>query len=375
MDRRADDTSDAPNPLAPPHGTQSQPRLLEVTWIERVAAGAVALLLVVLCFLVVRPFLSAALWAVVLCTSTWGLFQRLDQSMGGHRTTAALLMTMVLTVAIVGPFALVGFSLVEQVRDTAGLIKWAIGTDLFSLTPWLNRVPVIGPGLAQYYHNFLGGEISIVEQLKRLSGPVGRTILHWSRAFGRGLWELCLSLLIGFFVYRDGAELGARIGNLASRIAGPERGSRLLRLAQDTCVGVVYGVVGTGIIHAVMMGIGLLIAGVPGALVLGFLTFLLSALPAGAALIWIPAAIWLFSQNHVGWALFLTIWELIFNFLVDGVLKPILIAESGGIPLLLVFAGIFGGAAAFGFIGVFLGPALLAVGYSLLDDLSSTTSA
>ena len=375
MDRRADDTSDAPNPLAPPHGTQLQPRQLEVTWIERLAAGAVALLLVVLCFLVIRPFLSAALWAVVLCTSTWGLFQRLDRSMGGHRTTAALLMTMVLTVAIVGPFALVGFSLVEQVRDTAGLIKWALGTDLLSLTPWLDRVPLIGPGLTQYYQNFLGGEISIVEQLKRLSGPAGRTILHWSRAFGRGLWELCLSLLIGFFVYRDGAELGARIGNLASRIAGPERGSRLLRLAQDTCVGVVYGVVGTGIIHAVMMGIGLLIAGVPGALVLGFLTFLLSALPAGAALIWIPAAIWLFSQNQVGWALFLTIWELTFNFLVDGVLKPILIAESGGIPLLLVFAGIFGGAAAFGFIGVFLGPALLAVGYSLLDDLSSTTSA
>jgi predicted PurR-regulated permease PerM len=374
MDRRADDTSDAPNPLAPPNGTQSEPRLLEVTWIERLAAGAVALLLVVLCFLVVRPFLSAALWAVVLCTSTWGLFQRLDQSMGGHRTPAALLMTMALTVAIVGPFALVGFSLVEQVKDTAGVIKRAIGTDPFSLTPWLNAVPVIGPGLAGYYHNFLGGEISIVEQLKRLSGPVGRTILHWSRAFGRGLWELCLSLLIGFFFYRDGEELGTRIGNLATRIAGPERGSRLLRLAQDTCVGVVYGVVGTGIIHAVMMGIGLLIAGVPGALVLGFLTFLLSPLPGGAALIWVPAAIWLFSQNHVGWALFLTIWALVFGFLVDGVLKPMLIAESGGIPWLLVFAGIFGGAATFGFIGVFLGPALLAVGYSLLDDVSSTAA-
>jgi predicted PurR-regulated permease PerM len=374
MDRRADDTSDAPNPVAVPNGTESQPRLLEVTWVEHLTAVAVALLLVVLCFLVVSPFLSATLWAAVLCTSTWGLFQRLDQSMGNHRTLAPLLMTMALTVAIVGPFAVVGFSLVEQVRETAGVIKQTIGSDPFSLTRWLNKVPMIGPQLAEYYRNFLGDEISIVDQLKRFSGPVGRTLLHWSKAFGNGLWQLCLSLVIGFFFYRDGKVLGARIGNLATRIAGPERGTRLLRLAEDTCVGVVYGVVGTGIIHAVLMGIGLLIAGVPGALVLSFLTFLLSALPAGSALIWIPAAIWLFSQNHFGWALFLSIWELIFSFLVDGALKPVLIAESGHIPLLLVFAGIFGGAAAFGFIGVFLGPALLAVGYTLLDDVTSTAA-
>jgi predicted PurR-regulated permease PerM len=372
MDRRSDDdTSDPPNSVSAPNGIHAEPRLREATWVERLAAAALALLLVVLCVLVVRPFLSAALWAVVLCTSTWGLFQRVGQSLGRHRSLAALLMTLALTVAIVGPFALVGFSLVEQVKDAAGVVRQAMGSDPFPLAAGLNKVPIVGPQLADYYRNLLGGEISVVEQLKRVSGPVGRTILEWSKAFGKGLWQLCLSLLIGFFFYRDGEELGARIDNLATRIAGPERGTRLLRLAQDTCIGVVYGVVVTGIIHAVLMGVGLLIAGVPGALVLGFLTFLLSALPGGAALIWIPAALWLFSQNHVGWALFLSIWALLFNFLVGGALKPILIAESGHIPLLLVFAGIFGGAAAFGLIGVFLGPALLAVGYSLLDDVSS----
>ena len=102
---------------SPSGGTQWDPvgpRLHEVPWIERLAAAARALLLVVLCVLVVRPFLSAALWAVVLCTSTWGLFQRLAQAMGNHRSLAALLMKLALTVAIVGPFALVGFSLVEQ---------------------------------------------------------------------------------------------------------------------------------------------------------------------------------------------------------------------------------------------------------------------
>src|SRR5215471_519666 len=159
MDRRSDDdTSNPPNSVSAPNGIRAEPRLREVPWIERLAAAALALLLGVLCVLVVRPFLSAALWAVVLCTSTWGLFQRLCQSMGNRRSLAALLMTLALTVAIVGPFALVGFSLVEQVRDTAGVIKQAIGTDPFSLAPFLNKVPMVGPRLAEYYRNFLGGE-------------------------------------------------------------------------------------------------------------------------------------------------------------------------------------------------------------------------
>lgn len=341
------------------------------SWIEQATVAGAALLLVAGCFLIVSPFLSAALWSVVLCTSTWRLFQRLDHALGDHRTLAALVMTLALTFAIVGPFAMVGFSLVEQVKVTAGVIKQAIGDAPLGLPDWIARIPLVGPILSDAYRDFLGGEASFVDQAKKLSGPVGRTILQWSKAFGSGLAELTISLIIGFFFYRDGEALGARVYNIAARIAGRERGDRLLKLAQDTCVGVVYGVVGTGLIQAVMMGVGLLIAGVPGALFLGFITFLLSALPGGAAVIWIPAAIWLVSQGHGGWALFLTIWELIFNFLVDGVLKPVLIAESGDVPLLLVFVGIFGGAAAFGFLGVFLGPALLAVGYSLLDDVSS----
>jgi len=346
----------------------------EVTWVERLASVSVAVLLLVGCFLVVRPFLSAALWSVVLCASTWGLFQRLDAWMGNRRTLAALVMTLMLTIAIVAPFAIVGFSLVEQVRITAGVIKQAMENESLSIPAWLERIPLVGAQLSQSYGEFIGSEISLVAQAKKLNGPVGRTILDWSKAFGSGLWQLCLSLFMGFFFYRDGAALGARISNLASRVAGPERGARLLKLAQDTCVGVVYGIVGTGLVQAIMMGLGLMIAGVPGALFLSLVTFLLSAFPGGQAVIWIPAAIWLAWQDHLGWAIFLTVWELFFNFLVDGVLRPILIAESGDVPLLLVFIGIFGGAAAFGFLGVFIGPALLAVGYSVIDDASSSSA-
>ncbi|MGO9450674.1 MAG: AI-2E family transporter [Candidatus Binataceae bacterium] len=343
----------------------------DLSWIERLTSAGVALLLLLACFLIVKPFLSAALWAAVLCASTWGLFQRLDRLLGDRRTLAALVMTLLLTVSIVAPFAIVGFSLVDEIKVTASVVKKTIESGPLTVPEWLDRVPLIGHPIGEHYRQLVGSEISLVDQAKQLSGPVGRMIIRWSKAFASGLAELCLSLAIGLFLYRDGEQLGGRVSNLAIRIAGSERGLRLLKLAQDTCVGVVYGVVGTGIIHAVVMGLGLVIAGVPGALVLAFVTFLLSALPVGPALIWLPAGIWLFSQGHTGWAIFLVVWELIFNFLIDGVLRPIIIAESGGVPLLLVFIGIFGGAAAFGFLGVFLGPALLAVGYSLLDDVTS----
>lgn len=352
--------------------TAMQPEPSDLSWVERIASAGVALLLLLACFLIISPFLSAALWSAVLCASTWGLFQRLNGLMRNRTTLAALAMTLLLTVSIVAPFAVVGFSLVDEIKVTASVIKKTIESGPLNVPEWLDRVPLIGHQLGAGYRQLLGSEISFADQAKQLSGPVGRMIVRWSRAFASGLAELCLSLAIGFFLYRDGEELGQRVSNLAARIAGRERGLRLLQLAQDTCVGVVYGVVGTGIIHAVVMGLGLVIAGVPGALVLAFVTFLLSALPGGPALIWLPASIWLFSQGHPGWAIFLAVWELIFNFLIDGVLRPIIIAESGGVPLLLVFIGIFGGAAAFGFLGVFLGPALLAVGYSLLDDVTST---
>ncbi|SRR5579885_84277 len=342
----------------------------DVTWIERLASVSVALLLLIGCFLIISPFLSAALWSVVLCASTWRLFERLDHLLGDHRTLAALIMTLGLTAGIVAPFAIVGVSLVGEVKIFAAVVKQSIENEPLSLPVWLGKIPMVGPQLSAGYRALVGSELSLVDQAKQLSGPVGTTILEWSKALGSGLWQLLLSLLIGFFFYRDGQALGARISNLAARVAGAERGERLLKLAQDTCVGVVYGVVGTGLLEAVLMGLGLMIAGVPGALILGFVTFLLSAFPGGAAIIWIPAAIWLAWQGHGGWALFLAVWELVFNFLIEGLLRPLFIAESGGVPLLLVFIGIFGGAVAFGFIGVFLGPALLAVGYSLIDDVT-----
>ena len=134
--------------------------------------------------------------------------------------------------------------------------------------------------------------------------------------------------------------------------------------------GVVYGVLGTAVIQGVLMGIGLLVAGVPGPGVLALLAFFVSVLPPlGTAFVWLPAAIWLFFQGATGWAIFMLVWGVLVNN-IEPVVKPLLISKGSDMPFLLIFFGVLGGAVAFGFIGIFLGPTLLAVGFRVVREWS-----
>jgi predicted PurR-regulated permease PerM len=182
-----------------------------------------------------------------------------------------------------------------------------------------------------------------------------------------GLIKLALSIFIAFFLFRGGAKAGAWLTALVWHLAG-ERGTHLLTVAGNTVRGVVYGILGTALTQAVLAGIGFLIAGVPGAALLALLTFFSSIVPVlGTALTWGPAAVWLFHQGSTGWGIFMLIWGFgVAN--VDNVVKPWLISQGSNLPFLLIFFGVLGGALTFGFIGVFLGPTLLAVGYRLVVE-------
>ena len=184
--------------------------------------------------------------------------------------------------------------------------------------------------------------------------------------------KLALSIFIAFFLFRSGATVGAWAAALVRHIAG-ERGEHLLTVAGNTVRGVVYGILGTALTQAVLAGIGFLIAGVPGAMLLALLTFFSSIVPLlGTALTWGPAAIWLFHQGSNGWGVFMLVWGCgVAN--VDNVVKPWLISQGSNLPFLLIFFGVLGGALTFGFIGVFLGPTLLAVGYKLVVEWATAS--
>jgi predicted PurR-regulated permease PerM len=185
---------------------------------------------------------------------------------------------------------------------------------------------------------------------------------------------MSLAAFIGFFFYRDGAALIRLIGVGMERLAGIHA-ANMLATINSTVRGVMYGLLGTALAQGFVAAIGFAIAGLPAVMLLSVATSLLSLIPVGPPLIWGGAAIWLFQQGETGWAIFMVLWGFFLISSVDNVVKPLLISHGSRLPFLLVILGVMGGVLAFGFVGVFIGPALLAVGFSIAQKWTSTDSA
>lgn len=210
----------------------------------------------------------------------------------------------------------------------------------------------------------------LVTLLGRTLGLAQKGLVAAVAAVGQGATQVVISAFLAFFFLRDAAMLSERLKIGVERLAG-ERGRHLLKVAGDTVRGVVYGILGTALTQAIVAGFGFWIAGVPGAILLGVLTFFFAVIPFGPPVVWIPAVIWLFAQGSPGWGLGLLLWGIFVISGVDNVLRPYLISQGSKMPFVLIFCGVIGGAFAFGLVGLFLGPTLLAVAYRLVDEWSS----
>jgi predicted PurR-regulated permease PerM len=267
------------------------------------------------------------------------------------------------------PFFVVGLTLADNVRELTSAAQTWLRAGPHGPPAWLDKVPVVGQQASERWQVLATDTVKLLEVTKRFIEPVGSGLLIVSVAVGSGLLQLALSIFIAFFFFRDGLALGERLTKGIERIGG-ERGTHLLEVAGNTVRGVVYGILGTGLVQAVMAGIGFFIAGVPGPALLALLTFFLSVVPVGPPLVWIPAALWLFHQGSTGWGIFMLAWGVVVSS-VDNVVKPWLISQGSDLPFILIFFGVLGGALVFGFIGVFIGPTLLAVGYRLVEEWAS----
>ncbi len=333
---------------------------------ELVISGAALVLLLLGCVVVLRPFATSLLWAVVLWLATAPLHQRVLSWVGDRHTVAAALMTLGIASVLLLPIVVVGFSLADSARDLAAASRRWLEAGAPQPPAWLGSVPLIGSHVADRWITLAGDSQRLVEEGQRWIEPATAWVATAGLAIGRGVTELAVSILIAFFLYRDRVAFGDRFRAAAARIAGPTA-DPLIDLAISTLHSVVYGILGTAVVQGVVAGIGLLIAGVPGAILLGLLTFFLSIVPMGPPLVWVPATVWLYQSGTPGWALFMLIWGFGVSS-IDNFLKPWLISQGSTLPFILIFFGVIGGVFAFGFIGVFLGPTLLAVGYRLLLD-------
>ncbi|HZP92512.1 MAG TPA: AI-2E family transporter [Burkholderiales bacterium] len=332
---------------------------------DAVLGLAVLGLLIAGCLLVLRPFLTGLLWAIVLTFSTWPMYTRLKSRLAGRAAPAALLMTVAVALVALAPFVVATAALVDNIDALWNAARRLAEQGLPDPPAWLSGLPFVGHSADAYWRGLAHNSGRLLEEFKRLAPTLRTALVAGGEALGVGLTQIAVSVLFGYFLYRDGEAVAARVQAAMSRLIGP-RARRLLDIAANTTVSVVYGILGTALAQGLLAGVGFLIAGVPGAPLLGLAVFFLSIVPVGPPLIWIPASLWLLWQGSTGWAIFLALWGLIVVSGADNVLKPMLISRGSHMPFIMVFVGVLGGALAFGFIGVFLGPTLLAVGYRLL---------
>lgn len=340
---------------------------MEISRYEQYARVAAVALLVFGCILVLQPFIGAILFAGVLVLSTWPAFVRLRDRWGGRSSLAALALVLAMVIALALPVALAAQSLVV---NSAGVVEAIRGflerRDSLELPPFIVALPFFGAWLADYWQLLLASREELVALAKRLADPAKTLLIALGAAVGQGLLQILIALFVAFFFYRDGERVRRLLLEGMDRIAGPDRGAHLVSTAQGAVRGVVYGLLGTAFAQAAVAFVGFLIAGVPGAMVLAALTFILSLVPMGPVLVWGGAAAWLYAQGQTGWAIFMVVYGAAVISSVDNFVKPILMSRAGNLSMLLVVLGVFGGAISFGFIGLFVGPALLAVAWSLL---------
>ncbi len=340
---------------------------MENSRFEQNARIAAIALLVLGCFLVLQPFIGAILFSGVLVMSTWPAFVRLRDRWGGRSSMAALAVVLALVVAIALPVALAAQSLVVH---SAGIVE-AVRSFLerresLALPAFVANIPFAGPLFADYWQVLLGSREELSALARRAADPAKTLLFAMGAAVGQGLVQILIALFVAFFFYRDGERIRRLVLEAVARLAGTDQGNSLLFTAQGAVRGVVYGLLGTALAQAAVALVGYVIAGIPGAMLLAALTFVLSLVPMGPVLIWGGAAAWLYAKDETGWAIFMLVYGAGVISSVDNFVKPILMSRAGNLSMLLVVLGVFGGAVAFGFIGLFVGPALLAVAWSLL---------
>ncbi len=319
------------------------------------------------CFLVLRPFLTALLWSVVLCVTTWPVYEQLRAMLRQRRTLAAGVMSLLIAVVFVAPFVIVGITLADNSARMANFMREFMDQGPPDPPAWVARLPLIGETAAAYWSGFAHDTAQFTTEVGKVIEPAKAWLITGGTSIAQAVLQLTLSILMTFFFFRDSDAVVDRLRAVLARLA-PRRGARLLDLAANTMRGVVYGILGTAVAQGVLMAIGLWIAGIGAAPLLGLVTFFLSPVPIGPPLVWIPAGLWLLYKGSVGWSIFLFLWGALVVSTVDNVLKPLIISRGSNLPFILVLLGVLGGVVAFGFIGVFLGPVLLALGVALLSE-------
>ena len=314
---------------------------------------------------ILLPFLGALIWATTIVVATWPLMKKFQDWLWGKRSLALAAMTLLLLCVFIVPLSLAIGTIVSNVDDIVGWTKSLTAFKTPLPPEWLASIPIVGAKVADLWRYVAAQGIG---EMGSRAAPYAGGIIKWfvTQIGGVGvlLVEFLLTVILAAAMYANGERATERIIRFGRRLAGAG-GENAVLLAGQTIRGVALGVVVTALAQAIWGGIGLAIAGVPYAAVLTAVMLLLSIAQIGVVPVLGTAVTWLYWTGDSAWGTFLLIWTIIAA-TMDNFLRPILIRRGANLPLLLVFAGVIGGLLAFGLIGIFVGPVILAVADALL---------
>jgi predicted PurR-regulated permease PerM len=315
----------------------------------------------------VSPFLAPLAWAATIVIATWPLLLHAQDLLGGRRGAAATLMTLALLLLVVAPLAT---GITALVGNTDQIVEWSksLATMTVPQPPgWLVSLPMVGAKIGGRWQ-----EIASLtpDQLAERLAPYGQSLALWTvhqvGSIGLLLVQFLLMVVIAAILYTNGEGAAAFAVRFARRLAG-DQGEESMVLAASAIRGVALGVIVTAVLQTSLCGVGLVIAGVPFASILLAAIFVLCVAQVGPHLVMLPATFWVWSTAGKTWGIAFLIWSIACG-VMDNFVRPVLIRRGADLPLLLIFTGVIGGLLAMGVIGLFLGPVVLAVGYTLLQE-------
>lgn len=316
-------------------------------------------------FWILWPFLPAIIWATTLVVATWPIMLHVQQRLWHKRGLAVAVMTIALLVIFVLPFWLAITTITQHYDRIAG---WAASLTSFQLPPpphWLAGLPFFGAYAASLWAS---AAASGIEPLMAKAAPYAGSAAAWFVSalggFGVLFVQFLLTVIIAVILYGSGEHAASLARRFGRRLAG-ERGEQSVRLAGQAIRSVALGVVVTAVGQSVLGGLGLALAGVPFAAVLTAVMFMLCIAQLGPLPVLVPAVVWLYWSGASVWGTVLVVWSVLLS-TTDSVVRPLLIRRGAHLPLILLLAGVIGGLIAFGLVGIFLGPVVLAVAYTLL---------
>jgi predicted PurR-regulated permease PerM len=303
----------------------------------------------------------------MIVVATWPMMRRVESAFGGRRAPAVAVMTLGLLAILIVPLAVALQAILDHAGDVVSLLGKLPTAQLPAAPEWLGQVPLVGERAQEVWNHVAGaGMADLAQRARPYAGAATTWFGRQAGSFALVLVQFVLIVVLSAVFYAGGESWAAWVRRFGRRLAD-DQGDRMVVLAGQAIRGVALGVVVTALVQSVLGGIGLAIAGVPFAVPLTAVMFALCIAQLGPILVLLSATAWAFYSLGAGWGIFLLVWSLVVG-LMDNFLRPLLIRRGADLPLLLIFAGVVGGLVAFGVVGIFVGPVVLAVAYTLIDN-------